>query len=124
MDLHASDDVQAHLEALADKSTEGQLSAEERAEYATAVAAIEFISVLPANAWNRPARHSIFGPTNLLEMAHFSARHVHLHTNQLKQTIERCQQATTLGQVIVATDDTRIWEVAQNFCHVEMTAAH
>lgn len=50
VDLHASDDVQARLEALADKSTEGQLSAEERAEYATAVAAIEFISVLQAKA--------------------------------------------------------------------------
>jgi hypothetical protein len=50
VDLHASDDVQARLEALADKSTEGQLSAEERAEYATAVAAIEFISVLQTKA--------------------------------------------------------------------------
>ena len=26
-----------------------------------------------------------------------------------------------LREVIVATDDTRIWEVAQNFCRVEMT---
>jgi predicted restriction endonuclease len=46
VDLHASADVQARLEELADKCTEGQLSAEERAEYETAVAAIEFISVL------------------------------------------------------------------------------
>jgi hypothetical protein len=50
VDLHASADVQARLEALADKSTEGQLSAEERVEYETAVAAIEFISVLQAKA--------------------------------------------------------------------------
>lgn len=50
VDLHASPAVQARLEALADKSTEGQLSAEERAEYATAVTAIEFISVLQAKA--------------------------------------------------------------------------
>jgi hypothetical protein len=48
--LHASADVQARLEALADKSTEGQLSDEERTEYAPAVAAIEFISVLQAQA--------------------------------------------------------------------------
>jgi hypothetical protein len=48
--LHASADVQARLETLADKSTAGQLSAEERAEYATAVAAIEFISVRQAKA--------------------------------------------------------------------------
>ncbi len=25
------------------------------------------------------------------------------------------------AEIIVATDDTRIWEVAQNFCHAEMT---
>jgi len=50
VDLHASADVQARLEELADKCTEGQLSAEERAEYETAVAAIEFIRVLQAKA--------------------------------------------------------------------------
>jgi len=50
VDLHADAEVQARLEALADKSTEGQLSADERAEYETAVAAIEFISVLQAQA--------------------------------------------------------------------------
>jgi len=49
-DLHASADVQVRLEELADKSTEGQLSDAERAEYATGVAAIEFISVLQAKA--------------------------------------------------------------------------
>jgi hypothetical protein len=50
VDLHASADVQARLEELADKSTAGQLTAEERAEYTTAVAAIEFISVLQSKA--------------------------------------------------------------------------
>jgi hypothetical protein len=50
VDLRAAADVQARLEVLADKSTEGQLSAEERAEYETAVAAIEFLSVLQAQA--------------------------------------------------------------------------
>ena len=29
--------------------------------------------------WERPARHSIFGLTNLLEMAHFTAQHDRLH---------------------------------------------
>jgi hypothetical protein len=48
--LRASPEVQARLEELADKSTEGQLSEAEQAEYATAVAAIEFISVLQAKA--------------------------------------------------------------------------
>jgi 3-deoxy-manno-octulosonate cytidylyltransferase (CMP-KDO synthetase) len=36
--------------------------------------------------------------------------------------IEQCQKARSLSEVIVATDDTRIWEVAQGFCRVEMTA--
>jgi 3-deoxy-manno-octulosonate cytidylyltransferase (CMP-KDO synthetase) len=40
----------------------------------------------------------------------------------IQHVVERCQQARTLSEVIVATDDTRIWEVAQNFCRVEMTA--
>jgi 3-deoxy-manno-octulosonate cytidylyltransferase (CMP-KDO synthetase) len=40
----------------------------------------------------------------------------------LQHVVERCQQSKKLNEVIVATDDTRIWEVAQNFCRVEMTA--
>src|SRR5258708_129016 len=40
----------------------------------------------------------------------------------IQHVVERCQQAKSLSQVIVATDDTRIWEVAQSFCRAEMTA--
>jgi 3-deoxy-manno-octulosonate cytidylyltransferase (CMP-KDO synthetase) len=39
----------------------------------------------------------------------------------IQHVVEQCQRAKSLGEVIVATDDTRIWEVAQNFCRVEMT---
>jgi 3-deoxy-manno-octulosonate cytidylyltransferase (CMP-KDO synthetase) len=39
----------------------------------------------------------------------------------IQHVVERCQQARSLSEVIVATDDTRIWEVAQNFCRAEMT---
>src|SRR5947199_10526254 len=39
----------------------------------------------------------------------------------IQHVVERCQQAKALSEVVVATDDTRIWEVAQNFCRVEMT---
>jgi 3-deoxy-manno-octulosonate cytidylyltransferase (CMP-KDO synthetase) len=42
----------------------------------------------------------------------------------IQHVVERCQQARSLSEVIVATDDTRIWEVAQNFCRAEMTGAH
>ena len=39
----------------------------------------------------------------------------------IQHVVEQCQRARSLSEVIVATDDTRIWEVAQNFCRVEMT---
>ncbi len=39
----------------------------------------------------------------------------------LQHVVEQCEQAKSLSEIIVATDDTRIWEVAQNFCRVEMT---
>src|SRR5216683_8270187 len=40
----------------------------------------------------------------------------------VQHVVEQCQKAKSLSEVIVATDDTRIWEVAQNFCQVEMTS--
>jgi 3-deoxy-manno-octulosonate cytidylyltransferase (CMP-KDO synthetase) len=40
----------------------------------------------------------------------------------IQHVVERCQMAKSLADVIVATDDTRIWEVAQNYCRAEMTA--
>ena len=40
----------------------------------------------------------------------------------IQRVVEQCQKAKSLEEVIVATDDTRIWEVAQEFCRAEMTA--
>jgi 3-deoxy-manno-octulosonate cytidylyltransferase (CMP-KDO synthetase) len=40
----------------------------------------------------------------------------------IQHVVERCQKARSLSEIIVATDDTRIWEVAQNFCRAEMTS--
>ena len=48
------------------------------------------LSDLAAGDWARPARHSIFGLTNLLEMAHFTAQHDRLHITQLCQTLGKC----------------------------------
>ena len=39
----------------------------------------------------------------------------------IQHVVEQCRQAKSLSEVIVATDDTRIWELAQNFCRAEMT---
>ena len=50
VNLKADDVVQARLEDLADKCTEGELSADEKLEYETYVRAIEFIGVLQAHA--------------------------------------------------------------------------
>src|SRR5512137_1276205 len=41
----------------------------------------------------------------------------------LQRVVERCQLATTLAEVIVATDDERIAVLARKFCRVEMTRA-
>src|SRR5215469_7377256 len=40
----------------------------------------------------------------------------------VQHVVEQCQRARSLSEVIVATDDTRIWEVVQNFCRAEMTS--
>jgi 3-deoxy-manno-octulosonate cytidylyltransferase (CMP-KDO synthetase) len=41
----------------------------------------------------------------------------------IRRVVERCQQAKSLAEVIVATDDPRIRDVARAFCRVEMTAS-
>jgi hypothetical protein len=50
VNLKADAVVQARLEELADKCTEGELSAEEKHEYEIYVRALEFIGVLQAHA--------------------------------------------------------------------------
>jgi 3-deoxy-manno-octulosonate cytidylyltransferase (CMP-KDO synthetase) len=42
----------------------------------------------------------------------------------IQRVVERCRQARSLSEVIVATDDDRIREVAGRFCRVEMTSPH
>lgn len=51
---------------------------------------LELIADLGPEDWRRPARHSIFGLTNLLEMAYFTAQHDRLHISQLCQTLGKC----------------------------------
>jgi len=42
----------------------------------------------------------------------------------IQHVVERCQKAKSLSEVIVATDDSRIANVARKFCRVEMTRAN
>src|SRR2546422_9949430 len=53
----------------------------------------------------------------------FPGKPLHLIAGKplIQHVVEQCQRAKLLSEVIVATDDTRIWEVAQNFCRAEMT---
>jgi 3-deoxy-manno-octulosonate cytidylyltransferase (CMP-KDO synthetase) len=39
----------------------------------------------------------------------------------VRHVVEQCQKATSLAEVIVATDDERIASLCRNFCPVEMT---
>ena len=48
--LRATPEIQARLDELAEKCTEGELTEEERAEYAASVDAIDVISLLQAKA--------------------------------------------------------------------------
>src|ERR1051325_9375114 len=41
----------------------------------------------------------------------------------IQRVVEQCRKAKSLSEVIVATDDARIAEVAKRFCRVEMTRA-
>src|ERR1051325_10328201 len=47
--------------------------------------------------------------------------HLILGKPLIQYVVEQCQRARSLSRVIVATDDTQIWEVAQRFCDAEMT---
>lgn len=52
---------------------------------------LRFLASLSAQDWQKPARHSIFSNTTLLEMAHFTAQHDRMHITQICQTLGRCQ---------------------------------
>jgi 3-deoxy-manno-octulosonate cytidylyltransferase (CMP-KDO synthetase) len=41
----------------------------------------------------------------------------------IQRVVEQCQQAKSLREVVVATDDDRIFNAAKKFCRVEMTRA-
>ena len=54
----------------------------------------------------------------------FPGKPLHPHCRQplIQHVVERCRRAKSLSEVIVATDDERIREVAARFCRVEMTS--
>lgn len=42
----------------------------------------------------------------------------------IQRVVEQCQKAKSLSEVVVATDDKRIFNAAKKFCRVEMTTAN
>lgn len=52
---------------------------------------IDLITDLPAEAWRRPARHAIFGPTSFIEMVSFICTHDRAHIQQFWQAIQAKQ---------------------------------
>ena len=42
----------------------------------------------------------------------------------IQRVVEQCQKAKSLSEIVVATDDERIANVAKQFCRVEMTAVN
>ena len=42
----------------------------------------------------------------------------------IQHVVQQCQKAKSLSEIIVATDDDRIFNAAKKFCRVEMTAAN
>lgn len=55
----------------------------------------------------------------------FPGKPLHLIAGKplIQHVVQQCQKARSLSEVMVATDDARIAEVAQQFCRVEMTRA-
>lgn len=64
-------------------------------------ARIETLALLDAlenDQWQSPARHAIFGPTHLGELAGFMARHDRLHIRQVYETIETIRGSVSSEQ--------------------------
>jgi hypothetical protein len=57
------------------------------------VQTLHLLESLPANAWERPARHALLGPTTLAEVASIAADHELLHLEDIRR------QASEAGAV-------------------------
>ncbi len=50
---------------------------------------LEFLKTVPEDAWQRKARHAIFGPTNFREIAGFMTDHDRMHIQQTYSLLKR-----------------------------------
>ncbi len=56
---------------------------------------LELLAALDENGWKMPARHAIFGPTHLFELATFIGTHDRTHIRQVYDTINRIRPASS-----------------------------
>ena len=50
------------------------------------------LASLPAEAWDRPARHALFGPTTLAEIMGWALDHDRIHLDQIRATLGKIQR--------------------------------
>ncbi len=50
---------------------------------------LNLLSQIPAETWERKARHAIFGPTDFLEVIGFMADHDRMHLQQVWNTLKK-----------------------------------
>jgi FMN phosphatase YigB (HAD superfamily) len=53
---------------------------------------LDTLEAMPAESWKRPARHAIFGPTDLAEMVGIISGHDRLHIQQVHQVLNAVPQ--------------------------------
>ncbi len=58
---------------------------------AARVRLLDILEAMDADSWNKPARHAIFGPIHLVELAKITAAHDRLHVQQIQKTIKSAQ---------------------------------
>ena len=54
---------------------------------------LDTLESLPVEAWQRVARHAIFGPTSLIELVGFTAGHDRMHLQQIQSTLKSINSA-------------------------------
>jgi FMN phosphatase YigB (HAD superfamily) len=59
---------------------------------ATRMKLLDILEAIPAESWRRPARHAIFGPTDLAEMVGIISGHDRLHIQQVHQVLNAIPQ--------------------------------
>lgn len=78
------------------KSQDGKAALKEFTTYRLEILSI--LEQLSAGDWDRPARHAIFGPTQLRELVSIEAGHDRLHLRQVTNTLQLNQKAVSAGQ--------------------------